>query len=450
MKSVFFKTLFVIALPIIAQNFLQSFVNILDTIMVGQLGSTEIAAVGLGNQIFFLLTMILFGIGSGGSIFIAQYWGKKDIKGIHRTLGITLIFSLVLSILFTIAAVVFPTELIGLYSKDALVVETGAKYLRISAFCYIPMALSFSFSLSLRSTEQVKLPLYTTIASLFINAGLNYIFIFILNFGVQGAALATVIARLVEFIILFTVAYRKKLVVAGAITDLLSYTKSDMALYLKIAFPVIVNEILWSLGITMQNVIMARASTQAIAAFNITGTVGQLTWVFFIGVGNAAAIIIGKKIGEHNEVEARSYANRFGWFMPLTAVGIGLFLIPISKLLPLFFKVEPLILEQARLMLMALMLTYPFKAFNMCMIIGICRSGGDTVYAAIVDATYLWFIGIPLGALAAFVFKLDPWLIYVAFMSEEILKAATNYMRLRSGKWLNNVIERKDKRNSIV
>lgn len=441
MKSAFYKTLFVIALPIVAQNFLQSLVNIIDTIMVGQLGAVEIAAVGLGNQVFFLLIMILFGVGSGGSIFIAQYWGKKDTKGIQRTLGITLVFSLALSILFTLAATIFPSQIMGLYSKDPIVIATGAEYLRVSAFCYIPMSLSFSFSLALRSTEQVKLPLYATIASLFINASLNYVFIFILKLGVQGAALATVIARLAEFIILFSVAYRKKLVVAARFAELFSYSQSDMARYLKIAFPVIVNELLWSLGITMQNIIMARASTEAIAAFNITGTVSQLTWVFFIGVGNAAAIIIGKKIGEHNEAEARSYANRFGWFMPLTAVGFSLLLIPISKLLPVFFNVEPLILQQAALMLMVLMFTYPVKSFNMCMIVGVCRSGGDTVYSAVVDSTFLWLIGVPLGALAAFALKLDPWLIYAAFMSEEILKAGANYLRLRSGKWLNNVIE---------
>lgn len=408
--------------------------------MVGQLGSVEIAAVGLGNQIFFLLIMFLFGVGSGGAIFIAQYWGKKDIKGIHRTLGITFVFSLVLSTLFTLAAMIMPTQLISFYSKDPLVIATGADYLRITAFCYIPLALSFSFSQALRSTEQVKLPLYATIASLFANASLNYVFIFIFELGVQGAALATVIARFMEFIILFSIAYRKKLVVAARIADFLCpYTQFNMTLYLKITFPVIVNEVLWSLGITMQNVIMARASTEAIASFNITGTVSQLTWVFFIGVGNAAAIIIGKKIGEHNESEARSYANHFGWFMPLTAVGFSLFLIPISKMLPLFFNVEPLILQQAALMLMVLMVTYPLKSFNMCMIVGICRSGGDTVYSAIVDGALLWLIGVPLGAFAAFVLKLDPWLIYVAFMSEEALKAIVNYFRLRSGKWLNNV-----------
>ncbi len=439
MKNNFYKTLFVIALPIILQNFLQSLVNLIDTVMIGKLGEVELAAVGLGNQIFFLLALLLFGVGSGGSIFIAQYWGKKDLDGIHRTIGITLILAFLSSFLFALTAIIFPSWLISLYSKDPLVIKVGAEYLRIVALCYIPMGTSFSFSLALRSTEQVKLPLYATITSLITNVIFNYIFIFILQLGVRGAATATVIARLAEFIMLFSIAYKKKLPVVTKISKYLSFTKTDTARYLRIAFPVIINEVLWSTGITMQNVIMARTGTAAIAAFNITGTVSQLTWVFFIGVGNAAAIIIGKKIGERNEIAAIKDAHHFAWFMPLAACVFALLLIPISLALPYFFNVSPQIIEQATLMLRVLMFTYPLKSFNMCMIVGICRSGGDTVYSAIVDSAYLWLMGIPFGLLVGFYFQAAPFLIYAAFMSEEILKALTNIFRLKSGKWLNNV-----------
>ncbi len=441
MQKGFYKTLFVIALPIIVQNLLQSLVNLIDTVMIGRLGETELAAVGLGNQIFFLLTLFLFGIGSGGSIFIAQYWGKKDLKGIHKTVGITLTLALVSSLLFAIIAISFPSWLISLYSKDSAVIAAGSEYLRIVALCYVPMGLSFAFSLALRSTEQVKIPLYATITSLLTNVTFNYFFIFVLELGVQGAAAATVLARLTEFAMVFSIAYKRKLPIVAKISKYTSFTRDDVARYLKIAFPVIINEVLWSTGITMQNVIMARTSTEAIAAFNITGTVSQLTWVFFIGVGNAAAIIIGKKIGENNILGAKKDANHFSWFMPLVACAVAFLLIPISRILPVFFDVSPRILEQASLMLLVLMFTYPVKSFNMCMIVGICRSGGDTVYSAIVDSTYLWLLGLPLGALAAFVFKFDPFFIYAAFMSEEALKAITNFFRLKSGKWLNNVTE---------
>ncbi len=441
MQKGFYKTLFTIALPIIIQNLLQSLVNLIDTVMIGRLGEVELAAVGLGNQIFFLLTLFLFGVGSGGSIFIAQYWGKQDLKGIHKTVGITLVLAFISSLFFALVAILFPSWLISLYSQDAAVISAGAEYLRIAALCYVPMGLSFAFSLALRSTEQVKLPLYATISSLVTNILFNYLFIFVLEMGVRGAATATVIARAVEFIIVFAIAYKKKLPIVAKLSEYVSFSKSDIARYLRIASPVIINEVLWSTGITMQNVIMARTSTEAIAAFNITGTVSQLTWVFFIGVGNAAAIIIGKKIGENDITGAKKDANHFAWLMPAAACVFALLLIPISKVLPFFFEVSPYILSQATLMLMVLMFTYPIKAFNMCMIVGICRSGGDTVYSAIVESAYMWLMGIPLGALAAFVFDFNPAVIYFAFMSEEILKAATNFFRLKSGKWLNNVTE---------
>lgn len=437
----FYKTLFSIAVPIILQNFMQSCINMLDTIMVGQLGAAEIAAVGLGNQIFFLQTMIQFGIGSGASIFIAQYWGKKDIAGIRRTEGISLVFSVSIAFIFSAAAFFAPNALLSFFSKDAQVIEQGTAYLRTAAFSYPISAASFSFSLALRSTEQVKLPMAGTIASLFANAVLNYIFIFVCNFGVKGAAFGTVFSRIIEFIIIFGCAYKRKYPAAAKMQEIFSFSKEDTARYLRIAFPVIINETLWGGGVSMQNFIMAHAGTDAIAAFNITSTVSQLTWVFFIGCGNAAAIIIGKKIGENHEAEARSTANHFAWFMPLSAFFIGMLLIPLSSILPFFFKVDPLILQQARRMLLVLVCLYPFKSFNMCMIVGICRSGGDTVFAAAIDTMTLWCVSLPLGAIAAFLFHLPVWQIYVFLVTDEIIKSFAAFIRLRSGKWLHNLVK---------
>ncbi|AEE15860.1 MATE family efflux transporter [Treponema brennaborense] len=439
----FYRTLVVIAVPIILQNLMQSFINMLDTIMVGQLGAVEIAAVGLGNQIFFMLNMILFGISSGGAIFIAQYWGKKDVAGIRRTLGIALSFASVVAALFTAAALAAPEFLIGLYSKDPAVVKAGGAYLRVVACSYPMMAVSFVYSQAFRSTEHVKLPMIATIASLVANGLLNYVFIFgagpVPAMGVVGAAAATVISRALELAVLLVTAYRKKYEAAARPKELFSYGTAFVAKYVKIAFPVILNETFWGLGITVQNAIFARAGTDAIAAFNITGTISQLTWVFFIGVGNAAAIIIGKKIGASDRTEAYRYANKFAVFMPIMSVFIGIWLIPLSKALPLFFKVDPEIIMQAARMLLVMMCTYPFKSFNMCMIVGICRSGGDTVFAAICDILFMWTIALPLGAVAALVLHAEPWAVYICILSEEIFKSSAGFVRLKSKKWLHDV-----------
>lgn len=439
----FFKTLTVIALPIILQNLLQTFVNMLDSIMVGQLGAEEIAAVGLGNQVFFLLNMILFGISSGASIFIAQYWGKKDLSGIKKSMGISLTFSSIIAVVFFAAAVFAPRILMGFFSSDQKVVELGAGYLRIVGWSYPLFALTFVYQVSFRSTEHTVLPMVSTSIAFALNALLNYLLIFGIGpfpaMGVKGAAVATICSRLVEFVITVAYSYSKKFEVTGKLREYLSFDASFFARFLRITIPVIINETLWGLGCSVQNAVFSHASTQAIASFNITGTISQLTWVFFIGMGNASAIIIGKSIGQGDEDLARRYSYRFSWFMPVSAVFIGAFLYPLSLLLPSLFNVEPEILRQAQYMLYVLMCCYPLNAFNMCFIVGICRSGGDTIYGAVNDLIWMWLIGIPLGCLAAFVWKADPWIIYLCLNSEQIFKTTAGIIRVKSGKWLHNV-----------
>jgi putative MATE family efflux protein len=313
------------------------------------------------------------------------------------------------------------------------------------------MAVSFAYQFAFRSTEHVKLPMISTAVSFAVNAFFNAILIFGLQvrfgslsvnipaMGVAGAAVATVISRALELAILLGYSYMNRYEASGPLREILGFGRYVVIKFLKIAFPVILNETLWGTGITVENSIFSHAGTDSIAAFNITSTISQLTWVFFIGVGNAAGIIIGKRIGAGKTEEARRYACRFAWFMPLMAVFFGGLLYPLSCTLPFLFKVEPSILRQAGLMLLVLMANYPLNAFNMCMIVGICRSGGDTKFAAFCDLFWMWIISIPLGAVAAFVFHWEPWQIYMCLQTEQILKAVTGFKRLHSGKWLHDV-----------
>ncbi len=441
----FFRTLLTIALPIILQNLMQSLVNMLDTIMVGWLGAVAIAAVGLGNQIFFLLNMILFGVASGAAIFVAQYWGKKDIAGIRRTLGLALTLAAVVAVLFTLVAILAPYFLIGLYSEDSAVVGAGGCYLRLVALSYPVTAISFVFAQTLRSTEHVRLPMVATFISLVANGLLNYALIFGVGFfpelGIQGAAAATVISRSLEFLILVVVGYRRRYEAAAPLRELFSYSKDFVARYARVALPVIVNETLWGLGVTLQNSIFSHAGTDAIASFNICNTISQLTWIFFIGTGASAAIIIGKQIGAGQREAAIKSAGTFAWLMPALAAVVALALVPLSWLLPFLFDVEEQILRQARFMLMALMVSYPFKSFNMCMVVGVCRSGGDTIFAACLDVLALWLVALPLGYLTALVLGLEPWIVWCFVLLEEPIKSALGLVRLRSRRWLHDVTE---------
>lgn len=439
----FFRALFTIAVPIMLQNLINASVNMADTVMVGRLGTEEIAAVGLGNQVFFLYTMILFGIGSGGAVFTAQFWGKQDIPGIRKTTGFSLALALSVSAVFTLGALLAPGAVLSVYTRDPEVIRLGTAYLRTLAPCFAPFAVSFVFTLMMRSTEKVRLPMVATLVSLSINVALNYLLIFgfgsIPALGVRGAAIATVVSRLVEMTILLAASYSRSYAMAGSLRELFGFDLTFMRRFLIIALPVIVNELLWALGVTTQNVILARTGTEAIAAFNITNTVSQLGWVFFIGVGNGAAVLIGKKIGEGSEDTARRYAGRLVRFAPLSAAAIALLLVPMSWIIPFLFKVSPGVVAITGGMFIILAVSYPFRAFNMSMIIGVCRAGGDTLFSVVYDIIFMWLFALPLAAAASFIFGAPVWVIYLCIAVEDPLKMLLGLSRLKSGKWLRNV-----------
>ena len=440
MKSTgFYSSLVAIAIPISLQALLQNFVNMLDTIMIGRLGSVEIAAVGLGNQIFFILNMILFGITSGGGVFIAQFWGKKDLAGIRKSLGLMTLIAFVVSVIFTITCLLIPNQLIRLYSPDPQVIQVGGTYLRFVCLSYIPTAISFSITLALRSTERVKLPLVCTSISLFTNLIANYLLIFVAGLGVKGAAIATIISRIIELVILATWSYSHKYEICGKLKELLGFNRYFIVKFLKIAFPVIINETFWGLGTSVYNAIFAHAGTNAFTAYSITGTISQLTWVFCMGFGNGIGVLIGKRIGEKKIDEAKTYAKRSMWFMPLIGAVVGVFLVPLSKLLPVFFNVDQEIIKTATAILMILIFVYPFNSFCMNWIVGVCRAGGDTVFSAVAEIVVLWCVAIPLGYVAAFVLHLPAPMIYLFFCSESIVKAIIGAIRVLSGKWLHEV-----------
>lgn len=435
----FYSSLVAIAIPISLQALLQNFVNMLDTIMIGRLGSVEIAAVGLGNQIFFILNMILFGITSGGGVFIAQFWGKKDLAGIRKSLGLMTLIAFVVSVIFTITCLLIPNQLIRLYSPDPQVIQVGGTYLRFVCLSYIPTAISFSITLALRSTERVKLPLVCTSISLFTNLIANYLLIFVAGLGVKGAAIATIISRIIELVILATWSYSHKYEICGKLKELLGFNRYFIVKFLKIAFPVIINETFWGLGTSVYNAIFAHAGTNAFTAYSITGTISQLTWVFCMGFGNGIGVLIGKRIGEKKIEEAKTYAKRSMWFMPLIGAVVGVFLVPLSKLLPVFFNVDQEIIKTATAILMILIFVYPFNSFCMNWIVGVCRAGGDTVFSAVAEIVVLWCVAIPLGYVAAFILHLPAPMIYLFFCSESIVKAIIGAIRVLSGKWLHEV-----------
>lgn len=442
--SVFYKNLFRIAIPITIQNLIMSSLNFVDTIMVGQLGETNIAAVALANQLFFLIALFLFGVGSGASVFVAQFWGKKDVINIRKVLGLSMLCSVVVSVLATLIVMIFPEVVLSLFTKDTEVIRISASYLRIVCFSYIPTSITFCFASTLRSTGQSKLPMIASAVALSVNTVLNYIFIFgklgMPAMGARGAAAATVIARFAEAILILGVVYSLKLTPAASFRELFAFSRDFAVRFFQVVIPVIMNEVLWSTGVTMYTVVYGRMGTNILASINIASAIEGISFVLFRSMSNACAVLVGNKIGEGDEQTAFTYSLRMAILGPALGITVGLILFFSSGNLLVFYNVTEQVYENARIILRIFSFVIPLKVFNMINIVGILRSGGDTKFSLILDTFGVWFIAVPLAFVGGLVYHLPVYIVYVLVNLEEIFKFSLGLKRFISKKWINNVI----------
>ncbi|MBM7871766.1 putative MATE family efflux protein [Clostridium pascui] len=440
----FYKTSLKLALPIATQNLILSSLNLVDTIMIGRLGETAIASVGLANQYFFLLNLLLFGVVSGSSIFTAQYWGNRDLPNIKRILGLCLCAGIFTSILFTLGGLVFPKQILSIFSKDIEVINLGSTYLKIAVLSYTITSITFAYSFVLRSTGNVKLPMFVSTIALGTNTILNYMFIFgnfgAPSLGVPGAALATLIARLVEVLLLLSIVYKTRSPIGGTIKEMLDLPSELIRKFFKVTTPVILNESVWALGATMYAVVYARMGTEVIASTNIVSTIERIALVIFWGFGNAAAVIIGNKIGSGNEDEAFMDAIRFITLNPILAMLAGIVIFLGSPFLLSAYNVSPIVHEYSRNILKVLSFCLWVKVFNYTNIVGILRSGGDTKYCLLLDVGGMWLVGVPLVCFAGLYLKLPIHYVYIFVYTEEVFKFLVGLPRIASKKWINNLV----------
>lgn len=439
----FLKTLFKLALPIALQNLMLSSLNLVDTIIIGGLGEHAIAGVGIANQYFFLLNLVLFGVVSGSSIFTAQYYGDNDIPNIKKILGLSIISSGIAAFIFFLVGFFFSSEILKIFSTDKLVISIGSDYLKIIVFSYVITAITFSYSFTLRSIGQVKIPMIVSIIALGINTVLNYLLVYgyfgMPKLGTNGSAIATLIARTIEMILMITVVYSKKLIIAAKLSEMLDLSLDFIKNFFKITTPVILNESIWSLGVSMYAIAYARMGTEVIAATNISATIERITWVIFMGLGNACAVMIGNKIGEGSEDEAYLLAKRFIIICPSLAILTGMIVFSTSGWLLSVYKVSSTVYNYSHSILMVFSIFLVAKVINYTSIIGIFRSGGDTKFCLILDTGGVWLIGVPLAFLGGLVLKLPIHLVYILIYIEEIIKLLFCIPRILSRKWINNL-----------
>jgi putative MATE family efflux protein len=432
-----------IALPIIMQQLMFSLLNMLGIVFVGQKGDASVAAVGLAGQIAFLLNLVHFGIISGAAMFTAQFWGKRDIANLRRVLGLCLILAISASLIFFILAQFFPSQILRIYSKDAEVIALGTNYIRTFSWTFLFFAVTFSYALVMRSTGNVKLPTTVSVGALFISTVLSYSLIFgkfgFPELGIQGAAVAMVIARFLECVTLLTVVYATKSPVAASFRELTGFDRVFFGKVIKPMLPVILNELFWSLGITTYNIIYGRMGTQAYAAMNIVATIEQVAFVVFIGVSNATSVLVGNRIGAGKEDEAYVYAGRSIGIGIVGGLLLGLVLQLVKGPVLSLYKVSPEVIENASYIINVVTFFLWIRVNNMTTVVGILRAGGDTRFSLFLDGIIIWIVGVPMAYLAAFIFGLPVYFVYLFAMSEEAVKWVLGIRRYLSRKWINNL-----------
>lgn len=442
--KMFFKTMFMLAIPITLQSFITSSLNFIDTMMVGSLQEAAISAVGLANQYMFIFTLCIMGINAGANVFMSQMWGKRDITGIKTYLGVDLTVGMVASCLFGALAFFGPEIIMEIMTPDSEVIELGIDYLRVVAVSCIFMNFTQAYSTALRSTEQTKLPMYGSLIGVGLNIILNWIFIFgkfgAPAMGVAGAALATTLSRLVEMLFIIGIVYMSKNKVAAKIKEMFNYKLSTLATYFKTSWSVITNELIFSAGTAAYSVAYAKISTNASATMQISSTIINMFFIFLTGVGTAAAIMIGNRVGAGEEKRAKEYANHVAILAPFIGIVLGIIMWLSAPIVSGWFDIQPETYNAAVMVLRIMAVFMPLRSFNAIMIIGVFRGGADTTYSMLVQAVTIMCYSVPLAFIGATLLKWPVHLVFLLVCTEEVIKMPFELWRLKSGRWMKNLV----------
>lgn len=442
-KTGFYKSLFVLAFPLLLQNLMNSAVSASDTLMLGFVGQNQLAASSLAGNLQFLANMFIYGIGSGSSVLIAQYWGRRDCDTIERTIGIALRFTLAVGLLFSCAAIFLPEQVMRIYTTEDELIGYGVQYLRIVGFGYLLNSFTQVYISSQRAMERVMFGTVVNMVAMVLNVILNACFIFGVGpfpvLGMRGVAIATLTSQVTSFIISVIDTCRADHSVRVRIAFIFSRKKELFRDFVKYTLPALGNDFSWGLGFSMYSVILGRLGSDVVAANSYASTIRSLSTVLCFAIANACAIIMGKTMGENKLEEARAQGRKFLILSIITGVLACLGILGVRGLVVGNVNLTETAMSYLNAMLLISSINVIGQSVNTMCMCGIFRSGGDTRYGFICDTCVMWIYGVGLGLLCAFVFKLPPiWVYFVLFMDETV-KMIPNFIRYGQKKWINNI-----------
>ena len=442
----FWRMALSLAIPIALQNMLTASFSLIDTLMVGQLGEIALSSVGMAAQWSWLLNMVMFGICSGASVFVSQYWGDKNKNGIHKTEGIAIVSCLVLSSIFALVAFFFPETVISIFNQDPAVVESGAAYLRYACLSYPAVALTGVLSSVLRATEKVRLPMAVSGVSTVLNAAVNYVLIFPAGLGVKGAAIATVISSWFGLFLLVAISAIQKNIIIASPRTLFAITRASLSKFFGRAAPVMLNETMWGLGTVCYSVIFSNMGYEQFAAITIVRTFENISFCFFIGLCDACCVMVGKSVGAGEIAPAIRDTKRFITIMPITSAIIGATVIllrsPLVSIFNLGQQVSASTLAIAQSIIIIYGLWITIRNIPYLTVVGIFRPGGDTTTGMKWEILILWCFSVPMTFVAAYILHLPFLSVYATmYLCEDLPKSVIFLRHYISGKWIKPVTD---------
>lgn len=459
----FWVTAFKLTLPVVIQNLLTSSYTLVDTLLVSNLGTVALSSVGMVGQWAWLMNMILVGFASATTVFVSQFWGIKDMGKIRHIEGISTVFAFGVSALFTAVSLIVPNLVVGMFNSDSQIISVGSEYLRAVSFSYIPIALTNILAAVLRAVENVKLPMYVSGFSTVLNIFLDYVMIFgklgFPQWGVKGAAIATSVSAWLGLALLVIVSIVKKNIIIENPKKIFNFSKQEISSYVKIATPVVLNEGMWGAGTFVYNIIYGNMGYEYFSALTILRSFENISFVLFIGISSAAAVMIGKSIGKGNIKRGLVDSKRFMIIVPILAVIVAITIFVFRYQLVNIFNmgnnISQLAIDTAGIIMAIYAVAFPFRMLPYLEVVAVFRAGGDTVTGAKQELFCLWALSVPATLIAVYVFK-APFVVAFAVMYifEDIPKNIMTLKFYLSKKWIKPVtkegLEGLDKLNEEV
>lgn len=439
----FWRNIFGFAIPIALQNLTVALFGIIDTSVISNMGEEAVSAVSLANQVFYVASLITFGITSGASVLLSRYYGAKEPGEFRKVFTITVLMSLIVNGVVTAASFGLPKQLLALYTDEVSLIEAGAIFIVVTAPMNLCYAVSNSMSAFFRAVHKPSVPMVVSFATVVVKTGLNFVLIYgigsIPAMGITGAAIATLVAKIAELLVYlyFYIRFKEK-EYRFKLCELRGFGKSDIYAFLKDTTPVIMNESMWGLGISLFNAVFGRMGVTAVTAFSVARQLENLCNTFFYGIGIGACVTISSLIGRQELEEAKLTAKRYALVGFEVGVLIMLFMLSINSIYvdTFFTELTPETCSVAKVLNTVMAVYMPFRSLASVLIMGVLRAGGDSKHAMYYDVIPVYAWALMFGVLLGIVWELPAALVLAVMQFKRVIKCVFALWRLWSGKWL--------------